>query len=184
MKRAAVLAWILAFAGCSSPPPAARPAHAAVLVQVGPGGDAGQNDASACGIPVQTFAVPAEGGTPWYVVGDGDEDPGGAAIHVRCSVRAQGGAFGVDTELTTQGGLRAAVTGAMSRASSEAQALFEQNGVTFTSQRPCSVDFSAAGGMDIQPGRVWAIVTCPRATDGRGHTCLASAEFLFVDCQQ
>jgi len=58
-----------------------------------------------------------------------------------------------------------------------------QDGVTFRAQGGCTVDFTAGVGMDVQPGRAWAVVTCPRATDGRGNTCLASAAFLVEGCE-
>jgi hypothetical protein len=177
---------LLVSAGCSAAP-ASPPADAAVFVQVGPGGDVGQNDATVCGVPTHTFAMPdlvddCDVGSG-SVAQDGSEDSGGNTLHVHCGVRATGDAFIVDTAIARDDGLGATISGTMSRASSEAQATFSQGGVTFTSQAPCSVDFSAAYGMDIEPGRVWAVITCPRATDDRGNTCLASAEFLFERCE-
>jgi hypothetical protein len=183
-----MLAGLLALTGCSSATAAPLPA-AAVLVQVGPGGDVGQNDGTVCSVSTRTFVVPRVArdlgvGPQDVLQEDGSEDGVGDMVHVRCSVRAGGGAFTVDTAIATDDGRSAAISGTMSLTSSDARATFEQGGVTFTSQGSCAVDFSASHGMDIQPGRVWAVVTCPRATDGLGNTCLASAAFLFEGCQQ
>jgi hypothetical protein len=186
VSRAAALAALLGIAGCGSSPPA--PAEGAVIVQIGPGPDVGQNDASVCDVPTQTFAVPddyQDVSIEPEVIRDGEESDGaGGAVHVRCRVRAEGGAFDVDTALTADDGRSVAISGTMSRASSNAQASIAMGGVTFTSQGPCSIDFTASEGMDIQSGRVWAVITCPHVTDGRGHACFASAEFLFDTCQQ
>lgn len=184
MSRAPVLAGCLALTSCSSAT-TRPPARAALLVQVGPGGDPGQNDAIVCGIPTQTFAVPdlveASGVGPSNAVQDGSWSDAGMAV-VQCSVRASGDAYAVETALATGDGDRAMISGTMSRSSSDARASFTRGAVTFASQGACSVDFSADVGMDVQPGRVWAVVTCPRAIDDRGNTCLASAAFLFEDC--
>lgn len=180
-----MLAVCLAVTGCSSAA-TEPPARAALLVQVGPGGAVGQNDTTVCGIPTQTFGVPdlveANGVGPMDTVQGGRGGDAGATALVQCSVRASGDTYAVETALATDDGTGAMISGTMSRVSSDARVSFTRAGVTFTSQGACSVDFSADVGMDIEPGRVWAVVTCPRAVDDGGNTCLASAVFLFEDC--
>jgi hypothetical protein len=187
VSRTAMLAGLLAVVGCSSsaPSPAAR---GGALVQIGPGGDPGENNATVCNVPTTTFGIPTlvedRGVSPYVTAQDGSEDDRGEAARVRCAIRQGPTRFSVDAAITTSDGLAVVIAGTMSRTSSDTQATFQKGGATFVSQEPCSVDFSAADGMDIESGRVWAVVTCPRATDGRGNTCLASAAFVFEDCQQ
>jgi hypothetical protein len=184
--HAVTILGLLAVAGCSSSPPS-TPALGAVLVQIGPGGDPGENDATGCNVATSASGVPTlvedRGVGPEVTAPDGSEDEGGATVRVRCTVHPGPAGFSVDTSIATSDGVGAAILGTMSLKSSDVQATFEWGGATFVSQGPCSIDFSAAQGMDIEPGRVWAVVTCPRATDGRGNTCLAAAVFLFENCQ-
>lgn len=183
---AAVLLGLFAVASCSSSP-AVPAALGGALVQIGPGGDVGENDATACNVPTSTFGVPTWvedfGVHPGVTAQDGSEDDSGRTATVRCAVRPGPAGFRVDAALATSDGRALAIAGTISRTSSDTQVTFGQGGATFVSQEPCSVDFSATDGMDIAPGRVWAVVTCPRASDGRGNTCLASAVLLFEDCQ-
>jgi hypothetical protein len=173
--------------GAQAAPAAQRPRGAAVI-QVGPGPAVGIDDAARCGAEPVLAATPqalAEPSGGLLVAAQEDRTiVDGIGVGVRCAVRSDGSTFDVDAALAAGSDVKLALRGALDRATSSVQVSFAAGGAVFASRAPCTVDFTSADGMDIQPGRVWALVTCPQATDDAGRTCLASAEFLFEDCAQ
>jgi hypothetical protein len=50
----------------------------------------------------------------------------------------------------------------------------------------CTITYpNTSEGMGVAPGRIWAYIDCPNATDeNRGYTCDANATFRFENCSQ
>jgi hypothetical protein len=172
-------AALLTLTACSSnPPPPPPPLVGAVTLQVGPAPD-GAATCDVVPIPVTIRGGAADDAAELLGVAGAPVAP-----LVACTMRAEGATFEVDAMIALAPTSAFSISGEMSPTTSSVQATFERDGVTYESKGPCTTDFSANPDMGELPGRVWAIVTCPQVQDQQGHTCFASAQFVFTGCEE
>ena len=187
------------------PPPSPTPAQVYLDAVVGPSLDPQQpadcNASSSAswllvGLDSTGFAVP-------MTVEDGTEN-----VNATCTVSQTGtDAFNVQLQVHLSGGLGGAVT----ITSDPTMPVSSKGGSNLTLDQDtggygyghlhatgCTLDYNRAraqGGLNVAPGRIWAEVNCPFATDPgttkhlsdggmAEETCSASAIFLFQHCQQ
>ncbi len=133
-------------------------------------------------------------------VASGGSEMGGQPVTVDCSITASGSGFNVQlgAEQLGPGG------GSLSITSPFGQPLDPVNGgavsvgwtnvlVGTYSETDCTLTYSYQGGPvppsagpPIAPGRIWAHVSCPMATDAEHsppYVCDGEADFLFENCE-
>jgi hypothetical protein len=147
--------------------------QAYVQARVAPG-----TDAASCGLASpETFNV----GEP--SVKSGSNLPDGSKFAVTCRVapRSSEGAFDVVVEASTPT-RSLKVQGPFTSATKSIASVELVMSTGKFAQSDCEVSYdSQISG--VAAGRIWATVTCARAT-APGHTCSAKAEFRFENCSQ
>jgi hypothetical protein len=178
-----VAATSVLVSACSSAPPASVPSapEGAAFAQIGPAQGAGGSPAADC---MASLAIPLDAGASAFLPEVASTHLADGNIQVQCAVRPSGDTFDVNGSISLGASASFSITGVTNRGSSNVQITFGNGGSTFTSQSPCALDFTFNQKMDVSPGRIWAFVMCPQASDGQGHTCSASAEFVFENCDE
>ena len=187
---------------CSNPPPS--PAQVYLDAVVGPSND-----------PMHLAECNVGSSTHWLLIGmdTGSGIPkttedGSNNVNVSCTV-SQTGMDQYNISLTAH--LPGSAGGTFTVASDPMSPVTSMGGTNLTVDQDtgeqgygqlhgqgCTLDYMgarASGGQNIAPGRLWAHVSCPVATDSgttkqlmdggtANETCTTSATFLFQDCGQ
>jgi hypothetical protein len=171
--RGIALSCLIACASGPSPAPP-TPLLGAVIMQVGPGPSAGVDDASKCdAVPVLSSITMGWLGQSIGTTGVDDD------AQATCIVHRDGDTFDVSGVVSLDAGESFSVAGQLTPDAGTLRATFQLGGVSYVSQGGCIVTSSAAyAASDSMTG----LIECPEVTDGRGHTCFASAQFAFADC--
>ena len=120
---------------------------------------------------------------------DNGSTEGSGQVSVSCGVLAEGDGFRISASTTLSGGEGGTVTinGLFSTARQpqpNITVVFNRGDFGRFEQKDCVATYDVNPNAGVASGRIWAKVTCPKATREGGRACETEAQFRFENCEQ